>query len=860
MPLNIPEASASSEEALTSSEDFMALCHRITGQSEEQFNSFKNSASSFSEMLSESIKSAGGVTHEHWSNAVLACVIAAEAAEQWSEDLEWYENQSEILRTQAQHDATHLSSTPQEGQELSPRASFIQSLQVMADENWEELEERAEDCSKTIQDGTDPENVADLVKNGSLGWLPYNLVGEVMPTPLGEREGGELGEEIAEMLESGEIDSEAYAALMANMAALTSRAQEMQNRGEDLSDDEIDYLEALYEALEELETEPTEPGSDGVISIPNLIENSIEDGSEKSNLLEGLGNGLLILSNEQIGGGEERLPESVRNAAMAPALRGEDPEGMYLVEDYSEDLLSLEEFLGKTPNDLEGGRQFSQNITLSTGSLLNGMYSDEFINVGEEALESLLDVSTRSDEANHGIFTRQYENENIEDEQIDNLITDVLDNFLMHGDSFEPPLPGSDPDDEDFEPHVREPGGFTALFDWLSDQESNSDPETRSLTTESMAALIDFMSEPDRHESLRIEHGSDQGISRDAADSLADAFEAHMFSFASDAGLDGGELEEDFSYSSEGDIFLSSPQDRLLFLEILMSDESAAVDVHTSTAQFSHAATVESIETGSFREVDDAGRLVGLVEVALENEAFYRDIEGDDLVKNRERIWDVASDMILGSVGEAVPSRFSPAFDAVGNFTSDRLKDSLIESIPPSDLYSINSDGEFNYNKIKENMHLHMLENMFEDYNDNPEESANPMDSMPGSEEEIENSAERLNRLGVVSEGEDGKVNFDIDRAREILLGEHENEDGEEGDVATMDSSDLRDDLADLTHDTNMSWLNDIERNGGQHQATFLEEHRTGRENIHDALGNEDKEELQRRDDDLEEEDEEDDD
>lgn len=57
-----------------------------------------------------------------------------------------------------------------------------------------------------------------------------------------------------------------------------------------------------------------------------------------------------------------------------------------------------------------------------------------------------------------------------------------------------------------------------------------------------------------------------------------------------------------------------------------------------------------------------------------------------------------------------------------------------------------------------------------------------------------------------------------------------------------------------------MSWLNDIERNGGQHQATFLEEHRTGRENIHDALGNEGKEELQRRDDDLDEEGEEDDD
>lgn len=57
-----------------------------------------------------------------------------------------------------------------------------------------------------------------------------------------------------------------------------------------------------------------------------------------------------------------------------------------------------------------------------------------------------------------------------------------------------------------------------------------------------------------------------------------------------------------------------------------------------------------------------------------------------------------------------------------------------------------------------------------------------------------------------------------------------------------------------------MSWLNDIKRNGGQHQATFLEEHRTGRENIHDALGNEGKEELQRRDDDLDEEGEEDDD
>ncbi|MBE3000919.1 hypothetical protein IDM40_19805 [Nocardiopsis sp. HNM0947] len=754
--------SADSESVSSKADEYHSLLERLTGQSEEQLEEFSKTSTSFSDMLADDIKSSGDINYAHWKEACMACVVAAEATEQWSESLNTYEEKISGLQYLVENVAPTLSNevqVPYAADSPPPRQQYLKELQRLADEAWDDLEDEAEECSDHIKGGTDPDNVSSLM-GGRLDWLPNNIMGASMPVPVDADQGDLDGEELQEMLESGEISQERYDALMATLTALTGRAEYLKERAEHANEDEEDlelnphevkYLEAFFESLEDIDSPDDYEGSDGVISLPSLIEENIGDESQRSELLQKLGDGLLTLSNESIGGSEEKLPESVRNAAMGPTLaRHENGFEGYRQDDeiYGSDLANLADLLEQSSEETEGGVKFSQNITMSLGGLLESFHThsdtDEMRTSleaagGLEALETLLDISTENDEANRAIFTGQYETDELSHEEYSKLIDESLRGFLTFGESFDQ----SDiaEDEDSFESYNRTPGGLTALFDWLSDEEVNSNPETRALAAESMGALTLFMADPEEHGPLMGTVPS--SISRDAADSLSDAFAAHIHTFSSDVGIngkgdvvsaDGYQNRRNVELDSDGEFAFIPPEERTRFLEIIMTDQSAAVDIHSDTIRFVHGEAVNSVDSGDLGSSSlPSGNLAAIVESALENEADHRNLSDEDLQQDKENMWDFAAGAITNSASGAddLPSRFVPFVGPTLSVFDDILKDQLLNTDEEHNPYS-DPNGSLDLSSIKIESQIHMLERMLEEHENDPEVQQHPFMSDSG--------------------------------------------------------------------------------------------------------------------------------
>lgn len=829
MAFNPKTPSATPGEATATADEFHSLMGRITGQSEEMLTTFDSAAMNFSDMISPSISSAGAMNVGSWAEAAMACLVAAEVAEQWSEDLEWYDEKIASLQSQVETVAPYMDDTiinPPEA--LTAREKFIQSLQTMADEYWVELEEKADWCSERIEGGTSPGNVTHLMEAGRLGWLPYNLLGEDMPTPITAEDGIEAGEDLQEMIESGEIDQERYNEIIFILNILNGRAENAQKNGDRLTEDEIEYLENMYEELENFEDYDGVEGSEGAIALPEIIDQNFDNQHMKDTLLEELGGGLIALSDEKIGGGLSLLPDSIVETIQGRTLSAD---GLDITTDhvqFGQDLTNLADFLGNAPSELEGGRRFSQDLTLHMGMILeDGLgatapsFNDFLLNeLGEGNMETLLDVSTRNIEANHGILTGQYENGAVDAENIDKVLEEALYGFLLHGESFDPDTAGeTDYSKDDFER-----SGLTAIFDWMSDPEVNRDPETQQLAAESLAGLVDFMVEPDHHAFLRGDtpYGTaSDTISRDAADSLSDAFSSHIFSFSSGFGFgEGGALEDtnfvgadqNFGYDPERGTVDILPEDRVRFLEILMQDERAAVNIHSDSALFNTSQVIHSIDGGDITiPARESGNLAGVIDAALTNEAAYRDIEAEEVHKERERMYGFAKDLITGGIGDTSVANFVPGFSAAENLAFDTLKDHLISAPAPNEMFN-SEDGSLNPEAVESSMELYLADRMTQEFVENPEENPNPFESTSG--ELQQEDLDVLREQGLITGGEDGDfsdLEFHADAAREVI--DRGNDD--------LGIDKMQNALTNITMDKPMTWLDNDERVGGGHADKF---------------------------------------
>ncbi|GAB3722752.1 TPR repeat region-containing protein [Nocardiopsis nanhaiensis] len=767
------------EEATEIADDFRSLIRRLTGSSGDLYSGFNTTSMDFSDILAEEIRNAGAVNHDHWGEAGLAFAVAAEAADQWSEDLTWYDEKIEALELR-------LSATPitkDTPEEAALYDSFVQGLQQEADEHWETLEGKAEDCSTLLKGGTSAETVAELVNNGRLGWLAHNFVGDRAPMPLDAEMGGSHGNTLRDALESGEINSNEYERALRDLEMLQERAEKAQQRGEELSEGEIAYLDALYEAMEGMEAPSGSGGSDGAVAIPDAIAENIDDDTAAETLLAALGAGAMALSNDKLGGGYEKLPDSIQQASLGPTW-GDDTYTNSGDGDtrYGEDLANLAALLGNAPEDLEAGERLSLNMSLSMGTLLNDATVDPDSDItqtiietaGEGAIGDLIEVATRNSDANHAILKQDIpESHHVDPDRVSDLANDSLLGLLAY----------------QWNEDGRHSNGsaVTGLFDWIPDDSLEGDSAEQERAAEAMLGFFDFISIEENHDALlytgnEVEVVAEDGstwtydnagfgqFNGDITNSLADMYEAYIVSFAGNEGynsegipdLDWERQDGIDAWNPDDNTLSLSPSERLLFLELVMTNDVSAGRAHVATDIFNTAMAVDAVEQGDPTEATrKAGTLASLVDGALQNEYVARNLGEEDQANREQNVADSTRSVLTKLVSD-VPI-VGTAVDLIGGHYSDEIANLVVAQNSSEEHGLTVGSREGMVNK----MNAVVLETAMEEFNNG--NSDNPLEEIgdlhfdgDGSNRTVE---EILDDTGILSEDEDGNLHANKDAA-----------------------------------------------------------------------------------------------
>ncbi|WUH98888.1 hypothetical protein OHR68_36155 [Spirillospora sp. NBC_00431] len=610
-----------------SAESFYSVAGQILGRSGELEGALNGAAMNFSDLVSSQIQGQSKYNAEDWKTASEAAVYGAGVTKGWAGDVREFKRKRQELiaqwdaaeakdfgATKAKTDGpSWLIQTPDEvhAREVQAEQQFardraqkqaetLRRLNGEANRAWEWLQEQAQLRGTQLKQGPTPRNLKHLVEHGQLGWAPYNIRGADAPLPLDPKMAKADAETLRRYLE-GELPPDAdYAKIIAALTAAMHQGIARQRDGERLDPKLLGYLEQFYGEL----------GDDLLVTAVFAKKGILPNGEKglgakpwlQNDTLRALGSGLLMLSNEKLGGGYERLPETVRD------LFGDDYEAPHNgtvkgLENWPTGYAALADLLGHSDDRLTGGKEFSTNLMAVTPMYLKFVDSDINGIAGNEKLSdrsasSMLWVATRNVEANHAILTGDYKPPG----EMGSETKDVLKTFYSH--------------------KWDDKGAAAAgLTSWI-----HKDGVDEKLAGEATAALIETVTEPGGdgvYTALTDTSSKKQSmgmINPELSRSFANVAIKYLDDFAAlqndpkQTGFDGGNLEVAYG-------------DRARFFELVAGDKGAAQHL---------AAGVEVFERNNLNEfVVDGGegaaeygapnaRLRAYLDAGLLNEAMDR--------------------------------------------------------------------------------------------------------------------------------------------------------------------------------------------------------------------------------------------
>ncbi|MFI6578987.1 hypothetical protein ACIBFB_24635 [Nocardiopsis sp. NPDC050513] len=463
---------------------------KISGRSGE-FNTIAEPVGfHFDNLIGESLRGVAVENRESWSSAMVACQHAYGLIGKAIEDVKWYEDEIEAIKSRLQSALSGLS-TGDEEDDQSLRDAFVSQYSQEATEAWEELERRCEATEERLRGGPTPETIRELSEAGHIGAnITYYTTGDVEYFSYDETAGITLANNIKDAVENGY--GAALEALDGNIELLNlliARGVQAQRNGESLSEGEIDFLEAVFDELgiEENRAQQMHGGStprDFTDFLAALNGSEYISDETRSLLEENLSGSMLLLSDENVGGGYDRLPEDVRDIIEGPLETEYDGTGddFNVIGEWGRGINALADFLGSADSDLHGGTEFSATTTATFGLLLDS--HDDSMTVGtlldesESAIGRLLEIAMRNEEGNYAVIVGETTYPNIE--------------------VFEHPVHGT----VDLESVLRglytyrwEDGGeaVTGLTDWISDYEMSGDPSQDRMATRAAFEVITTM-------------------------------------------------------------------------------------------------------------------------------------------------------------------------------------------------------------------------------------------------------------------------------------------------------------------------------------------------------------------------------
>lgn len=692
--------------------DLEILNARVLGRADDLNGSFDSAAGEFTDVIGWDIRSLSEEDLQNWRDAAVSVTYAASVAEMWADIVKAFhdERDSQITawessRTEkanavpSKYQDAHITASYPEadgflwtdwgaGDErrcrdlYSELASVQEGLITREQTNWQNLQDGAEEVREMLEQGPTPENVRKLMEAGNANWAFLNLDPSRYASLI---EGSELtpenaeryADELAAYLSGDKPVDDRYHEIMLVLTMLGTSARQNQQNGTELGTEEIEFLEAFYAHLEE---PYAANGAMGIMVYPELMAESDMSDEERENTLGILGDGLLALSDPSLGGGYDRLPQSFRYAVEGGWINPEAEDklpGTPLRTGM--EMKALSAFLEHTDENLEGGYGLSTTLHLTTGAFLDawGDTPDpDGVLPDSEQLSHIIDVASRNTDANYYMLTGEHLNEEAGVDYGDkDLRTRALEGTLT------------------YEWHD---DGHTArqLTDWLAEDVHSEDPEISRRAGDAFAGFMETLTDPDMHEALvntgvdvtegdnEYSNASFTQFNGELADSLADIFDAHIYSFADSDIYDMAKepVTGIGDYDPDRNFVRMGPEERAMYMQLLMGNDQTAGRVVNSVDVYQQIEAAAYLGSGQDEETArGGGQLQALLEEALRRDSDDRSADLDEQIDREKQI----AEFVVGEAGN-----LSEKIPVIGKAVSkgmDLGKDSIVDAIIDGD-------------------------------------------------------------------------------------------------------------------------------------------------------------------------------
>lgn len=657
----------------THAEAFQELHAKISGRAGEFGTIAKPVSTHFGGLVGESLKGVATENHEAWSSSMMACIHAYGIIQKVISDVEWYEEEIESIKADLASALGALPSTGDELEDASIRNAAVIHYNELADETWRKLEKRCETTEERLGEGPTPENIKELIAAGHIGdGVAYATTGDIDYFYFEESDAITMANFFKTAVEGygGSID--ALDGQLALLNALVLKALQAQQNGDKLSDNEIDFLEALFAELEIEENRVEQLGGettpqDFLYFIDLLNESEYIDSQIKEDINRNLANSMLLLSDENIGGGIDRLPEDVKKTVTGPTF-GESfyPEMLEWHDNY----ILLSDLLGSSGPGVMGGVEFSVELAASSARMLD--YADRG-DMEEKHFNTVIDVVSRNDKANYVLLTGENPDGSPYELHQDNQSM-VPKIFLEEMYSYE------------WKDKGESVGKFT---DWIiSSREFGSSDEV-DMAGEAAHSLITILTEVGGEENEFFNTGKKVDGNVDAsvaelnpslADSLANIYISFIDDFTLDHHQDG--YQEIFDHKS-GSLPFHIPGDKVLllpvevrekFMQLLVANEDISPKVLAATESQEWSITKETFKNPDLGAQSGGATAANLREMmtnAIIQEHLDRTGDIEEAREAAKKKWEAGYGVFSTLVGDKISG------GAVTSIATDIIDDIL---------------------------------------------------------------------------------------------------------------------------------------------------------------------------------------
>ncbi|WP_431872892.1 hypothetical protein [Nocardiopsis eucommiae] len=587
--LNYTECEFDAGQIEKARDEFQALHAKIAGRSEGYESITSRVGSEFSDLIGDGLKRLATENQAAWGSALLACLHGYGVLDKTLTDTNWYEARIADVKYRLSSAVNAIPSVEQDSYTRveSVRRSFDAEARTL----WTKFEERCQETEDTLKDGPTPQRIRQLSEGGHFGdnqQIGYRTTGDINYYVVDEDfNTAVLTVHLFDAVfrgHDGSIDmlktDPMTLALLENMIL---RAEQARESGTELSAGELAYLQSVYDVL----------GRDGRGHEPGFLwfmgevaDSDHIDDELRATIQRRLADGMLVLSDEEVGGGMSRLPEDVRRAAVGPdriepSREGDDPGiDVSSYSGWSNDWQDLSEFLTHSDPELQGGTEFSTSLLRTGSDMLLRSTLDGVPPV--ETFQDVIEVATRNKEANHVILTGEGSDGK---------------NYPVH-ENHEHLTPARMVENLYTIPWPDEGEAVRGLTDWISADADSDSQEDRDRAGRSASALIEILTTTENEDGdnpfLDTAVGgkdyqpSVAEINPEVLKSLASVYGAYLDDISIDANergyraAAGGDDDQDdlHLFHRGGEMALHLPQEEHeKFLQLLLSNEEYSAPI-----------------------------------------------------------------------------------------------------------------------------------------------------------------------------------------------------------------------------------------------------------------------------------------